>query len=108
MGRLVASLWSNPTGSRHSIFLSQHDGDYLLGNGGIGRVRGVKGQVLVVVINFEKYLDTIEFNPPKIVLPMRVDCGKEIVERSDSLYQTPNGIVEEEWPSAVSRRRPSR
>jgi hypothetical protein len=77
----------------NSIFLSQHDGDHPLSNGRISRVWGVKVEVLVVVVNFEKYLDTIKFNRAKVMLTVGIVSSAKIVERRDSLDQTLDGLL---------------
>jgi hypothetical protein len=53
----------------------------------------VKGKALVVVINFEKYLDTIKFKCSKIMLTMRIISSAKIVEGCDSLDQTLDGLL---------------
>jgi hypothetical protein len=58
-----------------SVFLRQHDGYYALGDGWIGRIKGMHRQSGIVIIDLEKIVWLSISNEPRCSPEIERDCS---------------------------------
>ena len=76
--------------SRRLILFCQHNGENPFGDSGIGRIWGVKVQVLIVIVNFKHDGYAFELERAKVMFAVRIIGGAKIIESRNGLYQPLN------------------
>ena len=67
------------------VFLCQHNGEHPFGDSGIGRIWGMKVQVLIVIINFKHDGCAFELERAKVMFAVRIVGSAEIVKDRNGL-----------------------
>src|SRR6202048_4807297 len=75
-----------------SILLGQHDRDHAFGDRGVGRIRGLIREALVVVVDLEEHRMAIRIEAAKVVLFVGIVGVTKVVEHRDGLDDPGDGF----------------